>query len=953
MDSSSSKLGYQYIQDRQKLKPQSPEFKAREQEKLILNNGLRVLLIQDPYAKESAFSLSVGAGMLDDPLQFPGMAHLVESSLLVASNKYPVEGETFRFIQQYEGKLVSQTFLDRTTYSIQVPNEVLDKTIDRFAASLANPDFSSSVLFRKIKDLDDSYKRFQQDPKWPLELIKQKLARPSHPYAYYFPGNMSSLEGVLKKHVSEWFKDFYIPQNMHLVVISPMRLEAVKEKLLESFYPLKIGQLSKRESVGRIFPEENKGKKVFIFQRNIKQPQLVLSWELGPSYLSKAKAFNKVFKELFASSAEGSLLSLLKKEGLVSNLESNLLTLGRENLMFEFHLSLTKEGNKEQDRVIARCFQAIESFSRSGVPNYITKELMQLENLHLSWPDRKDTFQESFQAAMDLVEEDIASYPSKTKLVTPETIDPIAVVGFFNELEPSKVNIYSIDAQESSLTPNMQTEPHTQSDYLIQEIPVRQLTSLERVIPLANIYPRKANPYVSAKQVLKTEVLMHDTEKVLIDSDRAKMYHLSLKDYDKPDVFWEFRIKTPHVLSGSPEDQVFVDLLTLALKRQTASLKHLAQQAGMDFDFEAIADGMMVRISGFSEKSSDLIAELAYQLRSIHISNKDFEFDKTLLFNRYRAMNTSSPLVQAENILSSYLFKDFVSELNKAQEVVKVKYIDFQEFSHKFFSKTFVEGLVMGNTSFEESKTLAESFIQHLSKEAYPSSEQSFPQVIVLNPQRGPFFVSKMIEHQDHGLVLLLEHGSYEPKKFVSALLLSRMLNEDLSHHPLFKDKLATHAKSMVNTIEGQLFTILSLESSFTSSRDMLDNVEGFLNQFLQSLPVRLSQKEFEKQKSLLAQELDPSFVSLKDKGVFTASVLFHAKRSFEALESEKESLHFINTESLLLSARQLYAKSNKKRLALLVEGVLPKQTANYYKVVDSKKRMFQLNRFIKGKKRV
>jgi hypothetical protein len=157
----------------------------------------------------------------------------------------------------------------------------------------------------------------------------------------------------------------------------------------------------------------------------------------------------------------------------------------------------------------------------------------------------------------------------------------------------------------------------------------------------------------------------------------------------------------------------------------------------------------------------------------------------------------------------------------------------------------------------------------------------------------------------------------------------------------------------MVSTIEGQLFTILSLESSFTSSRDMLDNVEGFLNQFLQSLPVRLSQKEFEKQKSLLAQELDPSFVSLKDKGVFTASVLFHAKRSFEALESEKESLHFINTESLLLSARQLYAKSNKKRLALLVEGVLPKQTANYYKVVDSKKRMFQLNRFIKGKKRV
>jgi insulysin len=946
-----SKLGYQYIQDRQNLKAQSPEFQTREVEKLLLNNGLKTIIIHDPKAESSAFSLSVGTGMLDDPLQFPGMAHLIERVLLVASQKYPVEDEIFRFIKQNQGQLLSQTFLDRTVFSLKVPNAHLGKSIDRFAASLSNPDFSSSVLFRKIKGLDEAYYQFQQDQQWPLELIKQKLAKPSHPYANYFPGNISSLEGLLKKHAFEWFQKFYIPQNMHLVVISPLKIEEIKEQILTSFYPLKSGELVKKDSLGRIFPEENKGKKVFIFQKKLEYPQLVLSWELGPNYLKRAKAFNKVFKELFASNSEGSLFSLLKKEGLVRSLDTSLFSVGKENLLFEFQISLNQKGGKEQDRVVARCFQAIESFKRSGVPDYITSELSQLESLNILWPDRVDNLQESFHAAMELVDEDTASYPSRSHLVTPSSIDPIAVLSFLNELSPGKVNIYSMDSQETSLTPNLQTEPHTQSDYLIQEISTTQLTSLERVIPLANIFPRKANPYISSNQKIKTEVLMHDDEKILVEDDHAKIYHLALKDYDKPDVFWEFRIKTPLVSSFSSEDQIFLDLLISALKRQTSSLKHLANQAGMDFDFFSNQEGMLLTISGFSEKVSELLAELSYNLRSINITTKDFEYDKTFLFNRYRSATTSKPLVQAENILSSFLYKDFISEKEKAKGISNIKYIDFQKFTHDFFSKTFVEGLVMGNSSFEESQKLAKTFIQHLSKEPYLKSEQTLPEVIVLNPQRGPFSITRTIEHQDHGLILLLGHGSYEPKKYTSIHLLNKLLNEELKQHAISKSKLVTQAQSSLTSKEGQLFTVISLESPFTSSRDMLDHLEGFLDQFLQTLPLRLSQKEFKKQKEELLSDLSPSFPTLKEKGLFISSSVFEDKRSFDAIESEKESLHFFNIESLLISAKELYAKSNKKRLALLVEGILPKQTANYYKVVDDKKQMFQLNRFIKGKK--
>ena len=54
---------------------------------LLLDNGLKCLLVSDPTTDRSAASLDVHAGYMLDPDQFPGLAHFLEHMLFMGSKK--------------------------------------------------------------------------------------------------------------------------------------------------------------------------------------------------------------------------------------------------------------------------------------------------------------------------------------------------------------------------------------------------------------------------------------------------------------------------------------------------------------------------------------------------------------------------------------------------------------------------------------------------------------------------------------------------------------------------------------------------------------------------------------------------------------------------------------------------------------------------------------------------
>ncbi|NJN53086.1 MAG: peptidase M16, partial [Gammaproteobacteria bacterium] len=61
----------------------------RSYEYLVLDNGLKVLLVSDPSADKSAAALAVFRGSFDDPPGRGGLAHFLEHMLFLGTEKYP------------------------------------------------------------------------------------------------------------------------------------------------------------------------------------------------------------------------------------------------------------------------------------------------------------------------------------------------------------------------------------------------------------------------------------------------------------------------------------------------------------------------------------------------------------------------------------------------------------------------------------------------------------------------------------------------------------------------------------------------------------------------------------------------------------------------------------------------------------------------------------------------
>lgn len=104
---------------------------TREYQVIRLSNRLEVLLISDPDLKNSAASLSVPVGSMQNPDSQLGLAHYLEHMLFLGSEKYPVINEYSKFMSQNGGYTNAYTAQDKTVYGFEVNDGAFGEALDR------------------------------------------------------------------------------------------------------------------------------------------------------------------------------------------------------------------------------------------------------------------------------------------------------------------------------------------------------------------------------------------------------------------------------------------------------------------------------------------------------------------------------------------------------------------------------------------------------------------------------------------------------------------------------------------------------------------------------------------------------------------------------------------------------------------------------------------------------
>jgi zinc protease len=212
-------------------------------ERFVLDNGLTVIVHEDHKAPIVAINIWYHVGSKNEKPGKTGFAHLFEHLMFGGSEHAPG-----RYIDAMERigatDLNGTTNPDRTNYFQDVPTSAVDFTLwlesDRMGHLLGALDQKTLDLQRGV--VQNEKRQGENQPYGVTrQLLTQNTYPAGHPYSWTTIGDMADLDAASMKDVQEWFKTYYGPSNVVLVLAGDIDAKTAKEKVTKYFGDIPAG----------------------------------------------------------------------------------------------------------------------------------------------------------------------------------------------------------------------------------------------------------------------------------------------------------------------------------------------------------------------------------------------------------------------------------------------------------------------------------------------------------------------------------------------------------------------------------------------------------------------------------------------------------------------------------------------------------------------------------------
>src|SRR5215813_6965931 len=141
-------------QPRQEVRQEVGPYKSREDQgpttKVVLHNGLTVIVREQQAVPLVSVTTFVKAGYFNEEDRVSGISHVIEHMFFKGTAQRPV-GEIARETKTLGGYLNAYTYYDRTVYYTVVPAENAAKALDIQADALWKSTFDADELKREIE----------------------------------------------------------------------------------------------------------------------------------------------------------------------------------------------------------------------------------------------------------------------------------------------------------------------------------------------------------------------------------------------------------------------------------------------------------------------------------------------------------------------------------------------------------------------------------------------------------------------------------------------------------------------------------------------------------------------------------------------------------------------------------------------------------------------------------
>ncbi len=199
-----------------------------------LSNGLRLIVEPEPEAEVVAIQVIVKAGSAEDPPGQTGMAHLLEHILWAAGEQK--DNNPRARIERVGGVIEAGTLRDYMRFFATIPAKDMALGLEAIGEIVLKPNFSEVILSREREVIDDEATGRAENPHAILnDLAFAGLFDKIHPYGNPIEGNPVDISAIDTTSLSLFYRNWFVPNNMAVVIVGKVEFEAAREIVARIF----------------------------------------------------------------------------------------------------------------------------------------------------------------------------------------------------------------------------------------------------------------------------------------------------------------------------------------------------------------------------------------------------------------------------------------------------------------------------------------------------------------------------------------------------------------------------------------------------------------------------------------------------------------------------------------------------------------------------------------------
>jgi zinc protease len=259
---------------------------AAQVQEHVLDNGLKVLLLEDHKSPAVTFQVWYRVGARNEKDGKSGLAHFLEHMMFKGT---PTTGpeEYSRIIAKNGGRTNAFTSSDVTVYFATMSREKIGIEIELEADRMANA-LLGDQYFEPEKKVIQEERRMRTDdnPVSALSEATSAVAYTVHPYRRPVVGWMQDILALTRQDLVDFYKLYYAPNNAYIVMVGDFSSPEMLSKITAAFGKIPRGPEPPKVSIEEI---EQRGERRLVLKKEAELP-FVLNFYHAPN-LKSADSF--------------------------------------------------------------------------------------------------------------------------------------------------------------------------------------------------------------------------------------------------------------------------------------------------------------------------------------------------------------------------------------------------------------------------------------------------------------------------------------------------------------------------------------------------------------------------------------------------------------------------------------------------------------------------------------